>query len=172
MQPMRTTALIVFLLSAIAVAASAGDPPKPWTGSAETAHFGANLFLVSDLKTFMTQWEKPGDIARIDMVSSVAAGRSVEAVILFWGCQASSDTGNCQLFAETSVLSTDGTPLGGGPPKPIWTKPPPASGLLSLGETTVSLAPAGDPAALQVQTIVTDRVSGKSVKITVPLEYR
>jgi hypothetical protein len=128
------------------------------------------MYLVQDLDRFRTDWEYSGDILRYHMTSSVSIGEAVEAVFIFRGCSAD-DSGNCQLFAETSLLREDGSTLEAGLPKPIWAgRPPPESSF--MGQTSASIAPKGEPAALQVRAIVTDRVANKRVVLAVPLQAK
>jgi len=48
--------------------------------------------------------------------------------------------------------------------------PPPAAGMLSLGETIVDLTAAGQPAKFNVYVEAVDLVSGESLKVSAPLE--
>ena len=140
-----------------------------WPGSANAKDFGASLYLIEDMDRFLLDWSKPGDPARFDMTNSVKIGSSVEAIVIFWGC-APDASGKCQLYSEISVLGKAG-PLSNPPrPMPVWADvPPPPSGMLQLGQTSTSIAPAGQPAQLRVQALITDRVSGESVTLVVPL---
>ena len=105
----RLTITIYFPLLACATGATETQAPLSWSGSANAGEIGASLYLVEERDRFLADWNKTGDQARFDMTTSVKIGKSVEAVIIFWGCQPDPG-GDCSLYSEISVFVEDGAP--------------------------------------------------------------
>jgi hypothetical protein len=136
-------------------------------GTGEAGTFRATLLLIDDLDSFMASWNTSITPAKVQAATSVNVGSSVEAII-FSGC-APDPEGNCQLYSETVIVGDFGKVPAEPEPKPIWTDGPPPRGVLSFGETSVSIIPNGSPSQVEIRVKVTDRVSGDFVVLAVPM---
>jgi hypothetical protein len=133
--------------------------------------FMAHLLLTPDEAALRRHWAEAsaaGTQPRLEATDTAAPGRGVSAVVIFTGC-APGAGGHCDVAVEYALQQRDGTraALGSGM---LWSQPPHTPHFM-LGGTSLKLAFGTQDrgARLRVLATVTDRVAGRSLALSAPL---
>lgn len=172
--------LLVFILSGLLGSLSAPAFAEGWTDETgkpvpdneyrqSDAGFGAQLVFTRDIETFRKQWNasaQPPTMPVIDGVSRGSTGASgLVGVLILYGCKADS-SGNCDVFAEFSLVGPNGQriPAGGGG---LWNIAP-VAGQQMMGDAALTLdfQPEDLPGRYRVEANVVDRVSRRQLTVT------
>jgi hypothetical protein len=144
-------------------------PDTRWRKSA--GDLGVWLLLVQDPNGLMQAWSGSVDITKFEK-NRIARGTKFGIGVIFANC-APNAAGRCDLFADYSIHSADGTELIKMPNVDIWTHRPRDKWVLELsdGVWRPQSGPKQTLGKYLVRAVVTDRVAGKTVKLEKPFTF-
>lgn len=144
---------------------SSGKPVPDTESMRSAGNFGVQLVLTPDDKQFRQTWKSTKGTPKLSSTNSVRLGSSVAAVLIFHGCSPNA-TGVCDVVSEFVLESPDGAkiPTGGGP---VWSSAPLRSGLLQLGQASMSVGfdRTDQVGGYKVIANVKDKVSGRALTV-------
>lgn len=141
------------------------------TPKATSEHFGAQLVLTTDEAVFKRHWIAAAGDPKDYTVDAVHRGASISAVLIFQGCQPDLQ-GKCDVVADFSVLAPSGTLIPGGSAS-LWSEAPVPGGLhLGNGSMGVTFDEADPAGHYRIQATVYDRISGKRLSLSSPLDVQ
>jgi hypothetical protein len=170
---MRTLAVVLALCLAILAGAAwivgPGDLLPKIQSTRGSGGFAAELVLTPDEAQFRRAWQASESPSRWRVIDRTTRGSSVAAMLLFTCC-APNLADACDVVADFALVEPNGRRMPGRSAH-VWYARPPPRGTLQLGvaSLTVRFDAADAPGTYTLSAVVTDRIAGRKLALSVPL---